>query len=407
MYRPFLLLIFSASLFAGRILAQTDATPPKQIDASAFPTLQAALDALPASGGIVTIPPGNYELTEALEVKTAETRIEGSGASTHIINKSESGSHALLIRPPDLAKNKKAALWRVQVGNLRISGNPKSGDGIYANHIQEIFLQGVSLDHNGGNGIHLDSCYENPRVNDSMITYNGLAGLQITASHDIVVNGNHFEENQDAIRCIDSFNLCCNGNNIDDHLRHGIVIENTYGSVCSGNMIEECNGTAIILDRDAYGITLSANVIAHHLGGGIDLRDANGCAVSANTFVLCHGFSVRVGKESGRDSINGNAFANSNIGGGQLKRKIREHKDAMQIDTGSGIVIEGASDLAITGNTFTGLDTAAVKATGDAAKMLVSSNVLTECGRKLPKGAKWIDLGEAKQSIVKDNLGAD
>ena len=57
---------------------------------------------------------------------------------------------------------------------------------------------------------------------------------------------------------------------LDDHLRHGVVIENTYGSVVAGNMIEECRGTAIVLDRDCYGITLSANVIAHN-GGGIDL----------------------------------------------------------------------------------------------------------------------------------------
>ena len=68
--------------------------------------------------------------------------------------------------------------------------------------------------------------------------------------HDIVVVGNQFEENLDALVCKDSFNLCMTGNNLDDHLRHGVVIENTYGSVVSGNMIEECNGIAIILDRD-------------------------------------------------------------------------------------------------------------------------------------------------------------
>ena len=401
------LLLFLAGLPGTSVIAQTNPALPKRLDASAFPSLQAALDALPESGGIVIIPPGNYELAEPLVVKTAETRIEGSGASTHLINKNETGKHALIVRPPNLDKDKKAALWRVQIGNLRISGNPKSGDGIYATRVQEIFLQGVSVDHHGGNGIHLDNCYEDPRVSDSIFTYNALAGLQISGCHDIVVNANHFEENQDAIRCVDGFNLCCNGNNIDDHLRHGIVIENTYGSVCSGNMIEECNGTAIILDRDVYGITLSANVIAHHLGGGIDLRDANGCAVSANTFVLCHGFSVRLGKESGRDSISANAFTNTHIGNGQLKRPTLEHKNPLQIDTGSGILIEGASDLAITGNTFTGLDTAAIQASAGAAGLLITSNVLAECGRKLPEGAKWISLGDSTKSLVKDNLGVE
>ena len=69
-------------------------------------------------------------------------------------------------------------------------------------------------------------------------------------------------------------------------MRDGVVIENTYGSVVSGNMIEECQGVAIILDRDCYGNTLSANVLAHNFSGGVDLRDAWCCAVSANTLTI-------------------------------------------------------------------------------------------------------------------------
>ena len=377
----------------------------RKIDAAAYPSIQAAINALPETGGLVVIPPGDYEITESIVVKTAETRIEGSGAATHIINKNETGGHAFVLRPPTLAENPKAELWRVQIADLRISGNPKSGDGIFAEKIQEIYLQGVSIDHNGGNGVHLLNCYEDPRVNDSIFTYNALAGLQITGCHDIVVNGNHFEENQDALRCVDAFNLCCNGNNIDDHLRHGIVIENTYGSVCSGNMIEECNGTAIILDRDVYGITISANVIAHHLQGGLDMKDANGCAVSGNTFVLCHEFGVRLGAESGRNTISSNAFSNTYIGGGQLKRPLREHKDPMQIDAAGGIIAEGASDVAITGNSFTGLDYEAVKATEGTQRLLLTNNILTECARRLAPDAKWLSVDAAKDSMVKDNLG--
>ena len=101
-----------------------------------------------------------------------------------------------------------------------------------------------------------------------------------------MVSANQFEENRDALRCVDGYNLCMTGNCLDDHLRDGVVIENTYGSVVAGNMIEECAGTAIVLDRDCYGITLSANVIAHETSGGIDLRDAHGCTVSANTFTI-------------------------------------------------------------------------------------------------------------------------
>lgn len=377
---------------------------PVTVDASKHPTLQAALDAVPESGGLVTIPPGNYEITEPLRVKTAETRIVGGGASTHIINKNEAGLPAVILRPTNLDTDKKARLWRVQMADLRISGNEKSGDGVFAEGIQEIYLEGVSIDHNGGHGVQLKECYEDPRIADCILTYNKKSGIEIIGCHDIVVNANHFEENQDALRCVDSFNLCMNGNNIDDHLGNGVIIENTYGSVVSGNMIEECNGTAIILDRDCYGITLSANVIAHHLQGGIDLRDACGCTLSANTFTIAHQFSVRVGKESERNTISGNTFCNTYIGAGKDKRPA-EDKTPMGIDEGTGVLIEtGANGLILNGNTFSGLSTAAVWSTGEVKNVLVTSNLCLDCGRKLAKGMAWISFGQKTGVMLKDNL---
>jgi parallel beta-helix repeat protein len=409
-------IVASASALLGHAMhAQAPATPPPSagvlppkagavvIQAAKHATLQEAFDAVPEGGGVVLLPPGNFEITQPLRVKTSETRIVGAGASTCIINKNEKGEPALIIRPANLETDKKAVLWRVQLADFRIMGQEKSGDGILAEKVQEIYLEGMSVDHHGGNGLSLLQCFEDPRVADCIFTYNKANGINIFDCHDIVVNGNHFEENQDALRCVDSFNLCMNGNNIDDHLRHGVIIENTYGSVVSGNMIEECNGTALILDRDCYGITLSANVIAHHLEGGIDLRDAHGCAISANTFTIAHKFSVRVSKDSGRNTISANNFCNTYIGGGKDKRPA-EAKTPMGIDEGTGILLEGAEFCSITGNTFSGLSTAAVWSTAPCRGLVVSSNVATDCGRKLPKGSKWIALDDARASVVKDNV---
>lgn len=121
------------TLLLSSVVALKAQTPaPVVVDAAKHPNLQAALDAVPESGGLVTIPPGNYEITEPLRVKTAETRIVGGGAATHILNKSEQGSPALILRPANLDTDKHARLWRVQMADLRISGNEKSGDGIFA-----------------------------------------------------------------------------------------------------------------------------------------------------------------------------------------------------------------------------------------------------------------------------------
>lgn len=393
-------IIFFCSLFTFSFLKAD--TPPVAIDASKFDSLQLAIDELPDSGGIVQLPPGTFEISEPLLIYTPETRIEGAGPSTHIKNVNEAGEPAMVLRPPTLDSDPKARLWRIQLGNFRISGNEKSGHGILAEGIQEIFIHGVSVDHHGGHGISLIDCYEDPRVADSILTYNKEAGLFIDGAHDIVVNGNHFEENFDGVRCIDAFNLCMNGNNLDDHLGNGVVIENTYGSVLSGNMIEECNGTAIILDRDCYGITLSANVIAHELKGGIDLRDAHGCSVSANTFTLVHEFSVRVGPDSGRIAITGNSFCNSYIGGEE--KRLLEHEKPMQIDMGTGVRIDGASHVNVSGNTFSGLIGEAVFANDKGRGNLITGNLITDWKRNGEEETQAIDVPEGNGNVITNNL---
>jgi parallel beta-helix repeat protein len=256
------------------------------IDASAFSSLQAAIDALSEEGGVVKIPPGTFEIYEPLIIHKPDVQIEGSGTATHIKNMNTVGMPALLIQHPSKEDSRESELWRVSLINFRITGNEHSGHGIEARGINEIFLHGISVSYHGGDGILLNYCYEDPRITNSLITYNKGTGLNLIGCHDIIVSANQFEENQDALHCTDGFNLCMTGNNLDDHLGNGVVIKNTYGSVVSGNMIEECAGTAVILDNDCYGNTISANVIAHNASGGIDLRDAHGCAVSANTFTI-------------------------------------------------------------------------------------------------------------------------
>ncbi|MBL9083852.1 MAG: right-handed parallel beta-helix repeat-containing protein [Planctomycetales bacterium] len=347
------------------------------IQAANYPTLQAALDAIPEEGGVVELPPGVFEITEPLKLLKGEVLLRGCGSATHIVNKNEAGEPALVVRHPEFPEKKDGKLrkWRVQIADLRITGNEKSGHGIEANYVQEIFIHGVTVSYHGKHGIFLDYCYEDPRVSDCLITYNKQTGLEIVGCHDIVVCGNHFEENLDAVRCIDAYNLCMTGNNVDDHLRYGVVIENTYGSVVSGNMIEECNDTGIILDRDCYGITLSANVIAHEMKCGIDLRDAHGCAVTGNSFPLVHDRAVVIGKGSGRIPVVGNAFSDSYIGTAQTKRPVLD-------DPSGGLVIEGARDVAAVANTFTGLAVPAVQQPEPGENIVVELNIDVDNGKK-------------------------
>ncbi len=376
--------------------------PAAVIDASKYPSLQAAFDAVPESGGLVKLPPGEFRLQQPLVLSRSNTRVEGAGAATCLVNCNQQGQPAMIIR----AAKPKARLWRVQVADFRINGDPdavdgkstkpKGGDGLLVERVDEFYAHGMSIDHNGGHGIHLVFCLEDPRIADSILTYNAQAGLNILGGHDIVVNANHFEENQDALRCIDSYNLCMNGNNLDDHLRDGVVIENTYGSVLSGNMIEECNGRAVVLDRDCYGITISANVIADNFGGGIDLQGAWGCAVSANTFTITAVRALHVGPKSGRITITGNNFSDSFLG---PKRKRKA-----EANLATGVFLEGTSDITLTGNIFSGLHTEAIRADAGCRRIVIVANVMTDLNHDRQGQGKSIELGGAKDVLESQNL---
>ncbi|MEJ2702912.1 MAG: right-handed parallel beta-helix repeat-containing protein [Sedimentisphaerales bacterium] len=362
------------------------------IDASRYPSLQAAIDALPEEGGVVRLPPGTFEISEPLVVSVGDVLIEGAGTATHIKNVNTEGKSALILQHPGGADNRNAELWRIRLADFRITGNEKSGHGIEALRINELFIDGVTISYHGGDGIHMYFCYEDPRICNSLITYNKKTGLNAIGCHDVVVAANQFEENLDALRFIDGFNLCMTGNCLDDHLGDGVVIENTYGSVVSGNMIEECKGTAIVLDRDCYGITLSANVIAHEETGGVALRDAHGCAVSANTFTIMGKDALSIGPNSGRITVTGNNFSNSYIGDDKLKRAANDQNAA-------GMVLNGTSGIAVSGNLFSGLRPKALTVKGEPSRhILFSDNVLIDA----PSDHKKLE-----DSVVKNNLSEE
>ena len=167
------------------------------INARGYASIQAAIDALPAEGGAVRLPPGTFEITEPLRVTKSDVLIEGAGTATHIKNVNTAGKSAMLLQHPSGVENGNAELWRIRLANFRITGNEKSGHGIEARRINEIFIDGVTVSYHGGDGIRLHYCYEDPRICDSLITYNKMTGLNLIGCHDIVVASNQFEENQD------------------------------------------------------------------------------------------------------------------------------------------------------------------------------------------------------------------
>src|SRR5262245_62589832 len=143
---------YAASQSAGPGTARLPGARPA-IDAANYPSLQAAIDALPASGGVVRLPAGVFEIKQPLRISQEDVLIEGSGTATHIKNVATEGQPAIEIDNPKRKTDARATLWRVAIHNVRLTGNEKSGHGILAHPLDEIFLPRVtpSVHRAGGN----------------------------------------------------------------------------------------------------------------------------------------------------------------------------------------------------------------------------------------------------------------
>ena len=382
------LLVGMAGLFPALVKGQSEVDTKGRlpgaratIHAAAYLTLQAAIDALPAEGGEVIVPAGDFEITQPLFITGGDIHVRGAGTATHIHNGNTDGQPAIAIVPPQpfdrsATGTKRQYRWRIHLSDMRITGNDKSGHGIDALWVNELFVDGITVSYHGGDGIHMDHCLEDARVNGALITYNKGSGVSALGNHDSIISATQFEENLDALQFVDGFNLTFTGNNVDDHLRHGVVVDNSMGNTISTNMIEQCEGIGVLLKRNTYATTVGANIFTANRQGGVVMKDVHGSTITGNTFTIMAERSVSVDAKCRAITISGNTFADRSIGEGEFKGKPEDN-------VASGIVLEDASALNITGNTFSNLSTKALSLEGKPARQVVfSGNLLinTECG---------------------------
>src|SRR6266481_3282317 len=90
---------YAASQSAAEGTARLPGARPA-IDAINYPTLQAAIDALPPTGGLVRLPAGVFEINQPLRISQEDVLIEGSGTATHIKNVNTEGKPAIEIDNP-------------------------------------------------------------------------------------------------------------------------------------------------------------------------------------------------------------------------------------------------------------------------------------------------------------------
>ena len=344
------------------------------VEAIHFPTIQAALDALPPTGGVVRLPAGTFEIKEPLRITHEDVLLEGAGTATHIKNVNTDGRAG--DRHParrSYATDPRATLWRVQLANLRVTGNERAATASRPVNINEIFLHGVTVSYHGGDGIRLDQLLRRPadlrlpvhlqqgrrpepdrlprhrRRRQPVRGEPGRPALhrQLQPLHD-----RQQPRRPPAPRRRDR-----------EHVRLGRQRQHDRGVQRHGD-----HPRPRLLRHHALGQR-------HRPRSGRRHRPARRPRLRGQRQHVHDRQEERPADRPGQRSritVTGNNFSNSYIGDGKVKRGTD--------DLGAGgIVLDGTSDIAISGNLFSGVTTKALAVEGDPSRrVLFSNNVLTD-----------------------------
>ena len=236
--------------------------------ADRFPTIQAAINDLPASGGTVIVPQGTYTITSAIVIPTGTQRSlrlqgmnaprgstwSGSGCAVKITNNTASANWIEMIATPG------TGVAQVTIENLCFDGS-STGDAIHGEangtnaSLSQIEIKGNWI--NGGNrGIYLTQTgtagIYHVKVEDNLVFNTASEGIFLNATATGLVSQIQIEKNwvlhfgtaSAGLKLHNVQNVAVRNNQVSDSASTvgGIVADNLSASEISGNDVESVNG---------------------------------------------------------------------------------------------------------------------------------------------------------------------
>ena len=377
------------------------------IDVTAHPSPQAAVDALPETGGVVYFPVGTYRVGAPLVVRLAEGQhvtFRGEGRGSTLVNTNEQGGSLLEITGVDMM-----AVWRdlkITVRDLNFVGNHKSGSGLVVQHANDLMVDGCFFLGHGDKAVYLKANGCNATVRDCWMR-DCKWGIYVEDVHHLTAHGNQMRrlndgQEQNAFIYIDK--NCREVRLTANHLAYGrnrgIVLDGTAQHAIVGNTIEgfdvgidavacrdmaignnylRCR-TAIRMVDGCDGFSMTGNLI--HDSDGIVIENSaghGGHALSGNVFrksvyTRCGGIALG---DASRCVVTGNVVEDVTLpsaitagpGGGNHLIKANAVHRAPQ----DGIVLRETKGNLVAGNLISGCVGQAVVVT-DGSDNLVDNN---------------------------------
>lgn len=355
-------------------------TYPHRIDAGDFPDLQAALDALPPSGGAIHLPAGTYHIARPLTKALHEGQhffLYGDGRGSVLVNDNRDGQPLLHITGvvgswwPDL---------KITLRDLTFVGNYDSGDGVVIDYPNDALVDACFFSDHGGTALRLGPQGTNVTVRDCWMR-DCRSALRADNIHHLTFHGNQTRSQEDGQQQAEHIFIgweCREVRIVANHLAYGhaqgIILDGTAQHVIANNTIEgfpvgiEARGKGETSPPDhCRDMIISGNYL-HADIGVLPRGQCRGFAITGNTFINNPVAAVRMedAADGGGHIIASNVIRKSVYDGEYVKTASRQQ---------GGIDLEKASGCSVTGNILEGINPGPGVISHPAGGHLISANL--------------------------------
>jgi parallel beta-helix repeat protein len=271
--------------------------------------INAAITALPATGGEVVILDGTYNITAKINVAKNNVSIRGNGNATILKRMYDSSTGEGVIT---LTSRSGCKIANLQVDGNKTSYTSSNNYGIYLNTSSNNTVTGNTCNNNG-TGIYLTSSSNNT-VTGNTCNNNNSCGIYLgsSSSHNTVTGNTCYNNNSCGIYLYKASNNTVTGNTCNNNNSHGIYLgSSSNNNTVTGNTCNNNNSCGIYLYK-ASNNTVTGNTCIRGTGLTTDYTASqhtiqlSGTGNSYNLIAMnnCMGKAVTNGGGTGNTLVN-------------------------------------------------------------------------------------------------------
>jgi len=246
--------------------------------------IQAALNALPATGGQVVLLDGTFNCEATCGRNISNVTIRGQGNSTILTTSTADLTFFSFVGASG------TELTGITIADMQIDGANVSDHGIYFEYVDKSLIQNVcSRRHASGTGIWLTGIdlvnSDFNRIIGNTCSENAYEGIELNTSNNNIITGNTCQGNGDCgIYIYPSNNNTITGNTCSENTTDGISLRTNSNNTITGNTCQG-NGNCGIYLYSSNNNTVTGNTYQRNSYYGIYLYSSNNNTVTGNTCI--------------------------------------------------------------------------------------------------------------------------